>query len=101
MGTNEIKVSDVKSLISSAHATLCVVLHALDTKILIGEINRPEGPVEKIPRKRRTKREIEAGKKAPDGTGKGGPEPQNLPDADKGNPFYGEKKREKKGVEES
>ncbi len=53
-----INVSDVKSLIAKAHATLCVVLHALDTKILVGEINRPLNSPPKIKRKRRTKKEM-------------------------------------------
>ncbi len=58
METETVKVSDIKKLIATAHATLCVVLHALNTKILIGEINHPEAPSEKKPRKRRTKKEI-------------------------------------------
>ncbi len=53
-----INLSDVKKLIATAHSTLCVVLHALDTKILIGEINRPLNSPPKIKRKRRTKAEM-------------------------------------------
>jgi len=59
----QINVSDLKSLIAKAHATLCVVIHALDTKILVGEINRPEASAEKKPRKRRTKKEMGAAPK--------------------------------------
>ena len=59
METEIIKVSDLKSLVSKAHATLCVIIHALDTKVLVGEINRPEMPVAKFARKRRTKKEME------------------------------------------
>ncbi len=96
-----VKVSDVKSLIAKAHATLCVVIHALDTKILVGEINRPEALATKIKRKRRTKGEMEARKHTP--SMRNPPElkmdlekeyqadrhePLNLPDADKGNTFY-------------
>lgn len=58
METETVKVSDVKKLIATAHATLCVVLHALDTKILIGEINHPAETPPKVKRKRRTKKEI-------------------------------------------
>ncbi len=53
-----INLSDLKSLISKAHATLCVVLHALETKVLVGEINHPSPSPPKIKRKRRTKKEI-------------------------------------------
>lgn len=53
-----INVSDLKKLIATAHATLCVVIHALDTKVLIGEINRPLNSPPKIKRKRRTKKEM-------------------------------------------
>ena len=53
---NIINVSDLKKLIATAHATLCVVIHALNTKILVGEINRPETPVEKKVRKKRTRK---------------------------------------------
>ena len=56
---NTINLSEVKKLIATAHATLCVVIHALDTKVLVGEINRPSAtPPPKIKRKRRTKKEI-------------------------------------------
>ncbi len=55
---NIINVSDIKKLIATAHATLCIIIHALDTKVLVGEINRPDAPVEKKVRKRRTKKEI-------------------------------------------
>ncbi len=58
METETFKVSDLKKLIATAHATLCVVLHALNTKILVGEINRPLNSPPKIKRKRRTKKEI-------------------------------------------
>ena len=107
-----VNVSDVKGLISKAHATLCVVLHALDTKILVGEINRPSDSVVKIKRKRRTKKEIALNATA--GHIKMDlekeyqaerHEPLNLSDGDAGSTFYTpkkeRKKREKKGVEES
>jgi len=55
-----INFSDVKKLIATAHQTLCVVIHALETKILVGEINHPaEAPSPKTKRKRRTKKEME------------------------------------------
>lgn len=53
---NIINVSDIKKLIATAHATLCVVIRALDTKILVGEINRPADLAEKKSRKKRTKK---------------------------------------------
>ncbi len=102
-----VNVSDVKTLISKAHATLCILLHALDTKILVGEINRPSDPVTKIKRKRRTKKEmafmppikmdLEKEYQA-DRIGPPLQKPLNLPDADANNPFYTKKKREKKEV---
>jgi len=108
-----INVSDVKSLISKAHATLCVVLHALDNKILIGEINHPGDPVTKVKRKRRTKNEMEARKHTPSMRNPPPPkmdlekdyqaerhEPLNLPDADKGNTFYLKKERKKREKKE-
>ena len=49
-----IHVSEVKSLILKAQTALSVALHALNTKILVGEINHPETPAEKKPRKKRT-----------------------------------------------
>ena len=85
-----INFSDLKKLIATAHQTLCVVLHALNTKILVGEINRPTDPAPKIKRKRRTKREMSASG-IPPVAGM-----SNLPDADEGSTFYQKKKREKK-----
>ncbi len=96
---NVINVSDLKKLIATAHANLCVVLHALNTKILVGEINRPENSPPKIKRKRRTKKEMgvapkmnlekeyQAGRTGTGTTGVGHvdvTEHLNLPDADKG-----------------
>ena len=108
-----INVSDVLKLIATAHATLCVVLHALNTKILVGEINRPAEPVTKIKRKRRTKNEMEARKHTPSMRNPPEPkmdlekdyqaerhEPLNLPDADKGNTFYLKKERKKREKKE-
>lgn len=55
-----IHVSEIKNLLAQVNKSLCVVIHALDTKILIGEIHRPADPVTKIIRKRRTRREMSA-----------------------------------------
>ena len=49
-----IKLSEVKDLLSKSHKLLSVVLHALENKALIGEINRPSVSAEKKPRKKRT-----------------------------------------------
>ncbi len=95
---NVINVSDVKSLIAKAHATLCVVLHALETKVLVGEINRPGIPAEKKPRKKRTRKvkmNLEKEYQA-DRIGPPLQKPLNLPDADKDNPFYAKPKKERK-----
>ena len=107
-----INVSDLKKLIATAHATLCVVIHALNTKILVGEINRPaEVPYPKVKRKRRTKVEIamdtpasRIGMDLEKEYQAERHDPLNLPDADKGNTFYSKpkkerKRREKKGAE--
>ena len=51
-----VNLSEVKSLILKAQTSLAVALHALNTKILIGEINHPETPVEKKVRKKRTRK---------------------------------------------
>jgi len=51
-----VNVSEVKSLVLKAQTALAVALHALNTKILIGEINHPETPVEKKVRKKRTRK---------------------------------------------
>ena len=114
---NTINLSDVKKLIATAHATLCVVIHALDTKILVGEINRPEPLAEKKPRKRRTKKEMEvcqpkSSMRNPQPTDlTPSPmdfekeyqaerhDPLNLPDADAGKAGeFWKKKREKKVI---
>ena len=112
-----VNVSEITSLMLKAQAALAVALHALNTKILVGEINRPEAPVEKKPRKRRTKKEIaltataghfievdlekeyQAGRIPPivsasDANKNIG----NLPDGDAGSTFYTKpkEKREKK-----
>ncbi len=105
-----INLSDVKKLIATAHATLCILLHALDTKVLVGEINRPSDPVIKIKRKRRTKKEIALTATAdhikmdlekdyqvgriPDLMVPG--PIVVLPDADKDSTFYGKSKKERK-----
>jgi len=107
METETVKVSDLKKLIATAHATLCVVLHALDTKVLVGEINRPTDPVTKITRKRRTKKEMKV--LPPTDPVRNSPkmnlekgyqaerhEPLNLPDGDVGSTFYTPKKERKK-----
>jgi len=102
-----VNVSDLKKLIATAHATLCVVIHALDTKVLVGEINRPSDSVVKIKRKRRTKKEIAltatAGHIEMDLEKEYQAERHaSLPDADRGNTFYEKKKKkEKKNAEES
>ena len=105
MENETIKVSDIKKFISQAHATLSIVLHALETRTLIGIINQPGTPVEKKPRKRRTKKEIALNATA--GHIKMDlekeyqaerQEPLNLPDGDKNSTFYGKKKREKKVI---
>jgi len=108
-GMEIVNVSEVKSLILKAQTALAVALHALNTKILIGEINHPSDSPPKIKRKRRTKKEMGAAPKmdlekeyqagrippilsASDANKNIG----NLPDGDKGNTFYEKKKREKK-----
>ncbi len=94
-----INVSDLKSLISKAHATLCVVLHALDTKVLIGEISRPAAQVTKVKRKRRTKKEMESATPKMDLEKEyqaDRHESLNLPDADIDSEFYGKPKKERK-----
>ena len=37
-----IRVSEIKDLLERAHKSLSIALHVLETKILVGEINRPE-----------------------------------------------------------
>jgi len=111
MESETIKVSDLKKLIATAHATLCVVIHALETKILVGEINRPSDPVTKIKRKRRTREEIARAygnrktKKSPIKMNLEKEyqaerhDPLNLPDADAGKAGeFWKKKREKKVI---
>jgi len=95
-----INLSDVKKLIGTAHATLCILLRALETKTLIGEINRPEAPVEKIKRKRRTKKEMGAAPKMDLEKEYQSEKTSDLifPDADGSHPLYGKKRREKKGA---
>jgi len=55
-----INLSEIKRLILEAQRSLAIALHAIETKVLIGEINRPEPP--KPRRNRRKKAEIEAAK---------------------------------------
>ena len=65
------------------------IIEAMDTKILVGNIHMP---VEKKPRKKRT-RKVKVAEFPP-------PKVEApLPDADEGNTFYGKKKREKKIAE--
>lgn len=49
-----VNVSDIKKLLNRVQFDVKIMLHDLDTKVLIGEINRPETQVEKTPRKKRT-----------------------------------------------
>jgi hypothetical protein len=85
-----VQLSDIRSLLSKAQASIAVALHDLDTKILIGEINRPAIMVEKKLRKKRTPRA-----KVEDFLPPISPNPvdESL-DAD--HPFYGKKREGKK-----
>ena len=67
---------------------LNMILNAIDTKILVGNIHVP---AEKKPRKKRT-RKVKAVEFPP---------PTTLPDADENSTFYGKKKRERKEPVES
>ena len=51
-------VKEVLSELEKIKKLVVMVLSDLQRKTLIGEINRPETPAEKKPRKRRTKKEI-------------------------------------------
>ncbi len=82
-----VKVSEILDLVKKIHKDAQTAIHYLEGRILIGEINRPDMPAEKKPRKKRTRKV----KPVPDFQ-----PPNTLPDADESNPFYGKKKREKK-----
>lgn len=49
-----IHVEEIKKVLTGVKSTVEVLLHAISNKILIGEINRPNVPAEKKPRKKRT-----------------------------------------------
>ncbi len=49
-----VQVSEIRTLLGRMQIDLSIVLHAMDTKILVGEINRPATSMEKKPRKKRT-----------------------------------------------
>ena len=57
-----IKIFEIKRLIWEAQRSLAIALHAIETKVLIGEINRPEAPKPK--RIYRKKAEIETIKRS-------------------------------------
>jgi hypothetical protein len=86
-------VKEVLSELEKIKKLVVIVLSDLQRKTLIGEINHPVAPAEKKPRKKRT-RKVKATEFPP-------PPPPLLPDADKGNTFYGKpkKKKEKKDAE--
>jgi len=88
-----INVSEIKSLVIKAQTALSVALHALNTKILIGEINHPETPAEKKPRKKRT-RKVKMDLEKEYQTERH--EPLSLPDGDVGSTFYTPKKKKEK-----
>ena len=90
-----VNVSDIKNLLIRAQVSIVVALHDLDTKILIGEINRPATMVEKKPRKKRTQKVKAENFPLPDSP----PEDQGpfikLAEKDD-HPFYGKKRERKK-----
>lgn len=49
-----VKVSEILDLVKKIHKDAQTTIHFLEGRILIGEINHPESPVEKKPRKKRT-----------------------------------------------
>ena len=51
-----INISEIRKYLGRMQIDLEIVLHAIDTKVLVGEINRPEAPAEKKPRKKRTRK---------------------------------------------
>ncbi len=96
-----VTVSEILNLVKKISKDAQTILHFLEGRILIGEINHPAFSPPKIVRKRRTKGEMEARKHTP--SMRNPPElkmdlekeyqadrhePLNLPDADKGNTFY-------------
>lgn len=92
-----IHVSVLKALAERAkllaNEAIDEIIGAIDTKILVGNIHVPQ---EKKPRKKRTRKVKTQDFPAPAHIM---PE-KDLPDTtDESHPFYGKKKREKKGVE--
>ena len=90
-----VQLSDIRSLLSKAQASIAVALHDLDTKILIGEINRPETPVEKKPRKKRTRKIKVEGFPPPVPPSEDQDPFTRLVEKDD-HPFYGKKRERKK-----
>ena len=81
-----IKIFEIKRLILNAQSALAVALHAIETKIIIGEIHHPEAPKPKRVYRKKVKAEI----KTFSGGVLGGPE-KTLPE-DK-SPFFTKPKR--------
>ncbi len=81
-----VNVSEIKGLLLRAQKDIALAIHWIDTKILIGEINRPEILAEKKARKKRVPKV-----KVDDSS----PIVLNLV-KDGNHPFYGKKRGRKK-----
>ena len=91
-----INISEIRKYLGRMQIDLEIVLHAIDTKVLVGEINRPEAPAEKKPRKKRVRKV----KVVEPGIVIANILDSSLPDADKNSTFYGKKERKKREKKE-
>lgn len=83
-----VKVSEILDLVKKIHKDAQMVIHFLEGRTLVGEINRPANLVEKKPRKKRTPK-VKVEDFPPPALN-----PLNPVDAD--HPFYGKKRGRKK-----